>query len=67
MAQNNNTCAIKFVNLINNRVQTAQIYCSEPSVKTTNTIMAEMILGMHPANERRCYFVTTSHIGWAQT
>ena len=25
-----------------------------------------LILGLHPANERRCYFVTTSLIGWAQ-
>ena len=26
-----------------------------------------LILGLHPANERRCYYVTTSLIGWAQT
>ena len=26
-----------------------------------------LILGLRPANERRCYFVTTSVIGWAQT
>ena len=26
-----------------------------------------LILGLHPANERHCYFVTTSLIGWAQT
>ena len=25
-----------------------------------------LILGLHPANERRCYFVTTSLIGWVQ-
>ena len=25
-----------------------------------------MILGLRPANERRCYSVTTSLIGWAQ-
>ena len=25
------------------------------------------ILGLHPANERRRYFVTTSLIGWGQT
>ena len=25
---------------------------------------AGLILGLHPANERRCYFVTTSLIGW---
>ena len=23
-------------------------------------------LGLHPANEQRCYFVKTSLIGWAQ-
>ena len=28
-----------------------------------NTVL---ILGLHPANERRCYFVTASLIGWAQ-
>ena len=28
---------------------------------------AGLILGLRPANERRCYFVTTSLIGWAQT
>ena len=27
----------------------------------------ELILGLRPANERQCYFVTTSLIGWAQT
>ena len=26
-----------------------------------------LILGLRPANERWCYFVTTSLIGWAQT
>ena len=26
-----------------------------------------LILGLRPANERRCYLVTTSLIGWAQT
>ena len=25
------------------------------------------VLGLHPANERQRYFVTTSLIGWAQT
>ena len=25
-----------------------------------------LILGLHPANETQCYFVTTSLIGWAQ-
>ena len=29
-------------------------------------LTAKLILGLHPANERRCYFVTTSLIGWAQ-
>ena len=28
--------------------------------------MPGLILGLHPANERRCYFVTTSLIGWVQ-
>ena len=26
-----------------------------------------LMLGLRPANERRCYFVTTSLIGWVQT
>ena len=26
----------------------------------------ELILGLRPANERRCYLVTRSLIGWAQ-
>ena len=28
---------------------------------------AGLILGLHPANERQCYKVTLSLIGWAQT
>ena len=27
----------------------------------------DVILGLHPTNERRRYKVTPSHIGWAQT
>ena len=27
---------------------------------------SKLILGLRPANERQCYFVTTSLIGWAQ-
>ena len=34
---------------------------------TDNIMHAGLILGLLPANERRCYFVTTSLIGWAQT
>ena len=29
--------------------------------------ITELILGLHPANERRRYKVTPSLIGWAQT
>ena len=29
--------------------------------------IAELILGLRPANERRRYFVTTSLIGWVET
>ena len=32
-----------------------------------NHVVAGLILGLRPANERRRYFVTTSLIGWAQT
>ena len=28
--------------------------------------ITRLILGLRPANEERCYFVTTSLIGWAQ-
>ena len=31
------------------------------------TGVAELIQGLHPANERRRYKVTPSLIGWAQT
>ena len=30
-------------------------------------VTSELILGLRPANERRCYFVTTPLIGWAQS
>ena len=30
-------------------------------------MITRMILGLHPANERRRYKVTLSLIGWAQT
>ena len=30
-------------------------------------IPARLIVGLHPANERRRYKVTSSLIGWAQT
>ena len=34
---------------------------------TLNTLVSTgLILGLHRANERRCYFVTTSLIGWVQ-
>ena len=33
----------------------------------TNTVVAGLILGLRPANERRRYKVTPSLIGWAQT
>ena len=35
--------------------------------KSTHPMCTGMILGLRPANERWCYFVTTSLIGWAQT
>ena len=37
-----------------------QSFCQHVSTKNT------LILGLHPANERRRYFVTASLIGWAQ-
>ena len=32
----------------------------------SETLMAGMIPGLRPANERQRYFVATSQIGWAQ-
>ena len=36
------------------------------SLKSMRNTKPGLILGLHPANERRRYFVTTSHIGWVQ-
>ena len=33
------------------------------SIQASNT---GLILGLRPANEKRCYFVTTALIGWGQ-
>ena len=30
-------------------------------------MVSGLILGLHPANERRRYYVTASLIGWVQT
>ena len=41
-----------------------------PHIWQTSTLSTQntgLILGLHPANERRHYFVTTSLIGWEQT
>ena len=34
---------------------------------TNNQLIAGLIIGLRPANERRRYFVTTSLVDWAQT
>ena len=34
---------------------------------TSANLISGLILGLHAANERRRYFVTSSLIGWAQT
>ena len=39
----------------------------EPTPKICGPYLAELILVLRPANERWCYFVTASLIGWAQT
>ena len=36
-------------------------------VEGVGCYIAVLILGLHPANERRRYIVTTSLTGWAQT
>ena len=36
-------------------------------LKVSNSALAAISLGMRTANERRCYIVTTSLIGWAHT
>ena len=42
-------------------------YLTLPCLLTCLGPVSWLILGLSPANERRCYFVTTSLIGWAQT
>ena len=43
---------------------------SRPSSPEREVVVGDgivrLILGLHPANERRRYFVTTSFIGWVQ-
>ena len=41
----------------------AKLYQMNTSMSDAST---GLILGLHPVNERRRYFVTTSLIGWAQ-
>ena len=45
-------------------------HCNEMEATVETLIQGSsitgLILGLHPANERRRYFVTTSLIGWAQ-
>ena len=41
------------------------ITCEPMTIQFTDTYTG-LILGLHPANERRRYFVTASLIGWAQ-
>ena len=40
--------------------------CYEKKIPKSTTVPG-ISLGMHPANERRRYIVTTSLIGWAHT
>ena len=45
-------------------------YCVGPAYGTINWSLIQtirLILVLRPANERRCYFVTASLIGWMQT
>ena len=46
--------------ITNNGISYPGVFLLWPSAYTG------LILGLHPANERRRYFVTTSLIGWAQ-
>ena len=43
------------------------VLSSQVPIAQIFNILTGLILGLHPANERRRYFVTTSLIGWAQT
>ena len=38
----------------------------EMPIQTQQWLYSGLILGLCPANERRCYFVTTSLIGWVK-
>ena len=49
-------------------VSTISMRCLQPySQMSSVVIITGLILGLHPANERRRYKVTPSLIGWAQT
>ena len=41
-------------------------YLHKQAYENLGKYITGLILGLRPANERRCYFVTTSLIGWAQ-
>ena len=41
-------------------------FLASVAVMSTDFKISGLILGLHPANERRRYFVTASLIGWAQ-
>ena len=43
------------------------VYCYHNFPQCNGSINQSIILCMHPANERRCYNLTTSLIGWVQT
>ena len=48
---------------VNRSIKTVQTTTDDSNNMHT---YAWLILGLRPANERRCYFVTTSLVGWVQ-
>ena len=53
-------------NSIANAMELLQTW-AKPLISINYCIVTWLILGLHPANERRRYKVTPSLIGWAQT
>ena len=48
-------------------LETKLIHVSKKDVSISSLSLAGLILGLRPANERRCYKTTPSLIGWVQT
>ena len=60
-------CSGAFFDKLRNQLNVRPVYCIDYSLRQRMRMNSSgMILFLRPANERRCHFVTTSLIGWAQ-